>query len=133
MIVGAMLTATNRKIDERQFRVLADEAYNRGANFSKYWKDKSFFVTARAFYSHSVRSAEATGAAVTSSVRYYQRPDANHVELDTTRTSLDGYGAGVNGSKVSGHFNFMYFPAQFARFLELNDVGFKPTSDFRYE
>jgi hypothetical protein len=104
MIVGAMLTATNRKIDEHQFRVLADEAYTGGANFSKYWKDKSYYVTARAFYSHSGGSAEAIARLQQSSARYYQRPDAHHVELDTTRTSLDGYGASVNGGKVSGHF-----------------------------
>lgn len=130
MIVGAMLTATNRKIDEHQFRVLADEAYTGGANFSKYWKDKSYYVTARAFYSHSGGSAEAIARLQQSSARYYQRPDAHHVELDTTRTSLDGYGASVNGGKVSGHFNFMYFSSLSSPGLELNDVGFKPTSDF---
>lgn len=130
MIVGAMLTATNRKIDEHQFRVLADEAYTGGANFSKYWKDKSFFVTARAFYSHSGGSTEAIVRLQQSSARYYQRPDAHHVELDTTRTSLDGYGASVNGGKVSGHFNFMYFSSISSPGLELNDIGFKPTSDF---
>ncbi len=130
MIVGAMLTATNRKIDEHQFRVLADEAYTGGANFSKYWKDKSYFVTARAFYSHLGGSTQAISRLQQSSARYYQRPDADHVELDTMRTSLNGYGASVNGGKVSGHFNFMYFSSITSPGLELNDVGFKPTSDF---
>jgi len=130
MIVGGMLTATNRKIDEHQFRVLADEAYTGGANFSKYWKDKSYFVTARAFYSHLGGSTQAISRLQQSSARYYQRPDADHVELDTMRTSLDGYGASVNGGKVSGHFNFMYFSSITSPGLELNDVGFKPTSDF---
>jgi hypothetical protein len=36
----------------------------------------------------------------------------------------------VNGGKVSGHFNFMYFSSISSPGLELNDVGFKPTSDF---
>jgi hypothetical protein len=37
-----------------------------------------------------------------SSRHYYQRPDANHVEVDSTRTSLLGYAAAIGHSRTSG-------------------------------
>jgi hypothetical protein len=91
MIVGAMLTATNRKIDEQQFRVLADEAYTGGANF-RILENKSFFVTATSFLQPFRRICGGYCALATVVSPILSASDANHVELDTTRTSLDGYG-----------------------------------------
>ena len=43
----------------------------------------------------------------TSSARYYQRPDNNHTELDTNRTSLTGSGGRLQIMKLDGHWNFL--------------------------
>jgi uncharacterized protein DUF5916 len=37
-----------------------------------------------------------------SAVHYFQRPDADHVEVDPARTSLTGYNAGLSFEKISG-------------------------------
>lgn len=57
-IVGGMLTATHRKIDEPQFSKIADAAYTGGLNFTKYWNDKAYFVTARSFLAISAAHAK---------------------------------------------------------------------------
>ncbi|OJV35048.1 MAG: hypothetical protein BGO33_02380 [Bacteroidia bacterium 43-41] len=129
LIVGGMITATNRKIDEQQFEVLPGSAYTAGMNLTKYWKDKSYFITARTFFSHLRGSQEAMVQLQKSSARYYQRPDAKHLELDAERTSLSGFGGSVSGGKVSGHFNVLGFSSWSSPGLEFNDIGFKPNAD----
>ena len=129
-IVGGMLTATHRKIDEPQFSKIADAAYTGGLNFTKYWNDKAYFVTARSFFSHISGSRQAIATLQQSSARYFQRPDADHVQLDTTLTVLSGWGASVNGGKIAGHFNFMGFSSWSSPGLEFNDIGFKPATDY---
>ncbi len=64
-----------------------------------------------------------------SSARYYQRPDAGHLALDTTRTTLSGFGASLSGGKISGHFNFLGFSSWSSPGLEFNDIGYKPNAD----
>ena len=129
LIVGGILTAVNRKIDEPQFGKLATSAYTGGLNFTKYWNNKSYFIAARAFFSNLNGSKDAMLRMQESSARYCQRPDATHLELDSTRTSLSGFGGSVNGGKTSGHFNFLGFSSWSSPGLEFNDIGFKPNAD----
>lgn len=129
LIVGGMVTAVNRKIDEEQFGVLARSAYAGGLNFTRYWHDKSYYLTARAFFSHLQGSPQAMTRLQRSSARYYQRPDASHLQLDSTRTTLSGMGGSLNGGKISGHFNFMGFSSWSSPGIEFNDIGFKPNAD----
>lgn len=129
LIVGGMLTAVNRKIDEVQFEGTARSAYTGGLNLTKYWKNKSYTLTARTFFSHLKGSPEAITRLQQSSARYYQRPDAGHLTLDTTRTTLSGFGGSLSGGKISGHFNFLGFTSWSSPGLEFNDIGYKPNAD----
>ncbi len=124
-----MLTAVNRKIDEVQFAEIARTAYTGGLNLTKYWKNKSYTMTVRTFFSHLNGSTEAITRLQQSSARYYQRPDATHLELDSTRTTLGGFGGSLSGGKISGHFNFLVFSSWSSPGLEFNDIGYKPNAD----
>ncbi|MEX1256670.1 MAG: DUF5916 domain-containing protein [Gemmatimonadota bacterium] len=56
--------------------------------------------------------------------RYYQRPDATHVNLDPERTSLSGYKATVSLDKVAGtHWLWAIFLDAESPGVEFNDVG----------
>ncbi|MFW6199836.1 MAG: DUF5916 domain-containing protein, partial [Gemmatimonadota bacterium] len=87
--------------------------------------------------SGSLMGSRVTGAAATlettqtSSVHYFQRPDADHVEVDPTRTFLDGWGSTLNVSKIGGGFwrGTWFFEAR-SPGLETNDVGFQNRSDY---
>jgi hypothetical protein len=64
-----------------------------------------------------------------SSVHYFQRPDADYVEVDPERTSLNGYGGNVQAGKVGGHWNFMTFGYFKSPGYDLNDVGYLQSAD----
>lgn len=129
LIIGGILTSVNRKIDEEQFNIISESAYTGGVNITKYWNNKSYFVTARSFFSHTGGSSDAIDLLQRSSARYYQRPDATHLRYNPQRTSLSGIGGSVNGGKMSGHFNIMGFSSWSSPGLEFNDIGFKPNAD----
>jgi hypothetical protein len=65
-----------------------------------------------------------------SSARFYQRPDADHLSFDSTRTSLLGHGARIRIGK--GSKGLWRYSAEFnwrSPGLDLNDLGFMRTAD----
>jgi hypothetical protein len=64
----------------------------------------------------------------TSSMHYYQRPDASHVEVDPTATSLAGWGARFNLAKQQGRFLFLASLGALSPGFNPNDAGFQYTS-----
>ncbi len=74
-------------------------------------------------------SAEAITLAQTSSSRYYQRPDADYVELDTTRTALSGFAAQAVLAKENGTVRFETGFDTRSPGFEVNDAGFMREAD----
>lgn len=129
-IVGGMLTATNRKIVDDELNFLPQSAYTGGMDFENYWKDKNYVLGARAVFSQLKGSTEAITDLQESSRRYYQRPDVDHVSLDTTLTSLSGYGGTIEGGKIGGgHWRYIGWVSWRSPGLELNDQGFLREAD----
>jgi hypothetical protein len=68
----------------------------------------------------------------TRSSRYYQRPDADYVEVDPAQTSLSGYDAGIAINRISGRHwlggiqGIVRSPG-----FEVNDAGAMSAADFR--
>ena len=61
--------------------------------------------------------------------RYYQRPDAPHVELDPTRTSLNGFTSRINLNRNSGLWRVNAALWSGSPGWESNDLGFHSTGD----
>jgi hypothetical protein len=74
-------------------------------------------------------SEEAIANTQTSSARYFQRPDADYVEFDPTRTSLSGMGAKLEAGKIGGNWNYLLLSVIKTPGLELNDMGYMQLSD----
>ncbi len=55
---------------------------------------------------------------------YFQRPDAGHVEIDSSATSLSGYGARVYLNKQKGNIQLNAAAGIISPGLETNDLGF---------
>ena len=76
-------------------------------------------------------SPEALYRTQTSSARYFQRPDADHVDLDPDATHMAGWTGKVEVHKLAGG---NWRGASFTHFrspgFEVNDLGFMPSSDF---
>jgi hypothetical protein len=61
--------------------------------------------------------------------RYFQRPDASHVALDPTRTSLTGWAGRVNLNRNSGVWQVNAALWDVSPGFESNDLGFHGTGD----
>ena len=63
------------------------------------------------------------------SARYYQRPDAGHLEVDPFATSLTGYYAMGYIGKQAGTFTMRNGIAFVSPGFEVNDIGFQSHAD----
>jgi len=85
---------------------------------------------ASAGFTHVRGTAEAIEIRQRHSSRYFQRPDAPHLTLDATKTSLSGYKSTVILSKLGGaHWLWNLFLDLESPGVDLNDVGRIGTAD----
>lgn len=129
-LFGGMFTSTNRMINDEHLNYLHDNAYSGGLNFTKYWKEKTWFVEARASFSHVTGDSVAIIETQRSSTHNFQRPDADHLTLDSSLTSLSGHAGLVSFGKTGGgKLRFVAATSFKSPGYELNDVGFVRKSD----
>jgi len=123
-IIGGMFTATNRNIESETLKYLHNSAYTGGLDFMHQWKDRTYNISGKFFLSQVNGTPEALVRTQESSARYFQRPDADYLSIDSTRTSLMGHGGRLQFMKTGGgHFNYGVFLIWKSPGLELNDVG----------
>ena len=102
--LGGMLTAVRRDLDaDAAFApVLTRDAVAGGLDWRIRWKEGKYAVTGWAGFSHVRGDSLAIARIQRSSAHYYQRPDAEHLEYDPSRTSLTGYTASIRADKDAG-------------------------------
>lgn len=129
--VGGIATFTQRSLKTDSLRErLPEQAVVGGLDLQHYWKDRTYFVAAKVIGSHVAGEPAAISRLQTSSARYYQRPDADHVDFDPTRRSLDGWAAQLDVGKGSkGNWRVNHMLAAFSPGVELNDLGFLRQAD----
>jgi hypothetical protein len=129
-VVGGMLTSTNRFINDKNLEFLSSNAYTGGFDLLHHWKDKEFYIDARLIGSYVNGSKEAITVLQESSARYYQRPDADYMNYDTTRAQLGGYGGKFRIGKGSkGLWRYSTGATWLSPGLELNDLGYMRSAD----
>lgn len=130
-IIGGMVTATNRFINDSTLDFLPTSAYSQGLDFQNYWKDKAYYLGLSTVFSQVSGSTEAITDMQEAPQRYYQRPDATHLSVDTTKTNIFGNGGTIEGGKVGeGHWRYGGFVTWRSPGLDLNDMGFLRLSDY---
>ena len=129
-IIGGAFTNTHRFLDGTGIDELVTNANTAGIDFTHYFgKDRDWFVSSAAAGSNLTGNVAAIEKLQRSSVHYFQRPDADYVEVDPDRTSLNGFGGNVQAGKVGGRWNFMTFMYMKSPGLDLNDVGYLQSAD----
>ena len=129
-VIGGIVTSTNRVIEDKNLETLSSDAYTGGLDLRHYWKDKEFYVDARLIGSYINGSKEAITLLQQSSARYYQRPGANYLKLDTSATHLNGWGGKFTIGKGSkGRWKYSTGASWLSPGLELNDLGYMNTAD----
>jgi hypothetical protein len=128
-IMGGIFTGTNRDLDPNLSEIRHRAAYSGGADFTQYFKEKSWMFNLNGAFSFVEGSKEALLKTQESSARYFQRPDNNHTELDSNRTSLAGSGGRLQIMKLNGHLNLMYVTIWKTPGFETNDLGYVREAD----
>ena len=130
-VVGGMLTSTLRNVDDEVFNgLLRKSATFGGIDFEHRFANRGWVTSGFLAGSHVTGSKEAIAATQLNSSHYYQRPDADYIEFDPNRTSLDGHIGEIALQKNGGlHGSLAY--KEVSPGLELNDMGFQGRGDYR--
>lgn len=128
-LLGGMMTATNRDLDEFTRDYFHRSAYSGGIDFTQFWKNKSWMFNVNAAFSQVNGSEKAIEATQRSPVRFFQRPDNDYVNFDTTRTSLTGSGGRMQLLRQKGHWSAIAVLLWKTPGFELNDIGYLRQSD----
>lgn len=128
--IGGIFTATNRENLPKQLNFLHDAAYTGGLDFKHQWANRDWYVGGNLTVSHVQGGKEAIANTQRSITHLFDRVGADHVQVDTTRTSLTGTGGNVQIGKIgNGHWRFESGATWRSPELELNDIGFQRQSD----
>ncbi len=124
-ILGLILTSTYRDIQNQNLNFLNKTATTGGFDFTQYIANRKFYLKGRTVFSHITGSTEAMLTQQTASTRYFQRPDADYLHLDSNATSMTGTYASLTLGK-SGIKGIRYEASIAMRSpkLELNDLGY---------
>jgi len=131
--IGGIVTATNRFNLTSELNFLHTDAYSGGVDFKHQWKGRNYYISGHAVASKVQGSSESIAATQNTLTHLFQRPDAGHVQVDSTRTSLAGTGGKLEYGKTGGG-NLRYTIGAFWKSpeLEINDIGFlRQTDEFR--
>src|SRR2546423_382366 len=131
--IGGMLTSTNRFDLGAAASQLHRAAYAGGLDFRHRFggaTSSDYEIFGALFGSSVYGTAAAIAETQRSSAHYFQRPDADHIDYDTTRTSLAGFGARLQLDRASGRVR--YGNAFYTRSpgFEVNDLGIQKVADW---
>lgn len=128
--LGAMFTATNRRINHPDMELLHHEAYTTGLDYYHSWKNRTYYANFKWYGSYVAGSPEAITRTQRSGARFFQRPDAGYVKVDSNLTSLTGHGGFISAGKSgNGHWNFIAWINWRSPGLDLNDAGYLRRAD----
>jgi hypothetical protein len=129
--VGAIATLAQRDLaTESLAQLLRDRALTGGLDFRHEFFDRTWSTEGYVTFSHVTGSRDAIRRTQLSSARYYARPDADHLQLDTTLLSLGGYSARLEVGKRAGvHWRGEANISATSPGYEVNDLGFETTVD----
>jgi hypothetical protein len=128
-MLGGMVTAVNRHLEDTQLSFLHKSAYTGGVDFVHKWNDKNWEFDLSLYGSRVNGSREAITRTQKAWTRMFQRPDADYVEVDTLRTSLSGHGGKIALGEYGGNLKFATAVTWKSPGLELNDVGYLREAD----
>ncbi len=129
-VVGGIITSVNRDINTPELGFLPRTAITGGLDFKHYWKKRTWYVAGNTEFSTIKGSENAITSLQTSSARYFQRPDAGYLSVDSSKTSLSGIGGTVKLGRFSEKkLQFETSLTLRSPGLEFNDIGYMRYSD----
>jgi hypothetical protein len=129
-IIGAEINSTNRSINSSNLLFLPKSALSGGLDFAQYWDDRRYFLKTTIVGSSISGDSLSMIHRQTTSQHYFQRPDADYLELDSSKTSLSGYGGNIAvGKSVETGWSYSGNLSWRSPGLALNDMGYLRNAD----
>jgi hypothetical protein len=123
---GVIFTGVRRDLegDDGLSGLLNRQAVTGAADWNLRFRGGEYVLRGSLGFSHVAGDSAAILRQQRSSVRYFQRPDAGYVRVDSSRTSLSGYAGGLGLSRNSGR-HWLWETSVDVRSpgFELNDAG----------
>jgi hypothetical protein len=131
--VGTMLTATNRDMSTDLVKtVLLESAYAGGIDFRHEWANRSWVLRGSFVGSRIAGDPSAIVRVQRAGNHFFQRPDADYLEVDSAATAMNGYSVGMALGKQAGeHWRGELALAATSPQFEVNDLGFQTRTDRR--
>ena len=129
---GVILTGVRRDLQDGSALagLLNRQAVTGGADWNLRFRRGEYTIGGAVGFSHVEGDTTAILRLQRSSARYFQRPDADYVEIDPSRTSLSGYNGFLELARNSGrHWLWTAGAVAESPGFELNDAGSISTSD----
>ncbi|MDB4951890.1 MAG: hypothetical protein JWM27_4539 [Gemmatimonadetes bacterium] len=129
--VGWLATAVNRDLSTDALRAgLRSSAYTGGMDFRHEWAGRAWAVSGFAAGTRLGGSPSALLRAQQQPDRYFQRPDAAHLRVDSAATSMSGYSGRLSIEKQAGeHWSGGADVDAISPGFETNDLGYQRRGD----
>jgi hypothetical protein len=129
--IGFIGTLTARSFAEPQLRdELSSNAQGLGVDgWTTIDQDRQWVVSGWAGVSRVNGNSVRMQSLQESSVHYFQRPDADYLGVDSSRTGLSGYAGRVSLNKQKGDWMFNSAVGVVSPGFEVNDLGFQSRAD----
>jgi hypothetical protein len=128
-LVGLAATGVQRRLEETGLDWLHDRAFTGGIELAHRTPNGAWQLETKLLGSHVHGAAEAIDRTQRASQRYYQRPDADYLDYDPTRTSLNGLGFQGLVTRHSARWRGSVGWNVLSPGFEANDLGFQRSAD----
>lgn len=130
-MIGGMVTGVHRALTTDSLRSdLRSEAGMAGLDFRHQTQDRMWALDGDLAFTYVRGTPAAMLAVQRASNHFFQRPDASHLSVDSTATSLSGYRSGLSLRRQGGeHWRGGVAAALTSPGYEVNDLGFGSRTD----
>ena len=131
-VTGLMVNSLWRDIRTDAMQgLMTDQAFSGGLDFEQSWSDRKYKINGLITGSYISGDPVVIEGIQRSSARYYQRPDASHLELDPERTDLTGIYSDLMFSTQTREWFTQFRANHISPGFEVNDMGFQSAADRR--
>ena len=130
--IGLLGTSTLRNLSDSRLEFLRDNAFTTGVNWFHRFRNNQYQTTGWLIGSALHGNAGAINSVKRNSVHRFQRPDAYHIDFDTTATSMFGWGGESTTKKIAGSRVWAAGIGVRSPGLDVNDLGFQSFADLVY-
>lgn len=128
--VGGIVTGVHRSLAGTEFDSLHRSSYTGGTDLAHRFGNDDWSANFKVYGSHIRGKPEAIDSTQRASQRYYQRPDADYLKYDPTRTDLSGVNLSASVGKWSGgNWRYGLKSQTVSPGFAANDLGFLKAAD----